>query len=196
MPQALVLSSSFVEIWLCKLVIYIKCGVFLCVFTDCGLVSLARLRPVRGRRTRVKYVIGLTGLAEAFCHSWYQSKKFLKWLIEEIGVVEVMIRRKDVVEVEAVVEVRVVVVEVGELAWVPEQVQHRVQELLHELGHRRALLEVDGLSEEDESVDAWVAACHGIWVDYAEAHIMWMGYSGEGDSGWRPLIRPDLDEFD
>ncbi|MQL76133.1 hypothetical protein Taro_008515 [Colocasia esculenta] len=35
---------------------------------DCGLVSLARLRPVRGRRTRVKYVIGLTGLAEAFRH--------------------------------------------------------------------------------------------------------------------------------
>ncbi|MQM23734.1 hypothetical protein Taro_056802, partial [Colocasia esculenta] len=42
---------------------------------DSGLVSLARLRPVRGRRTRIKYVIGLTGLAEAFRHSWYQSKK-------------------------------------------------------------------------------------------------------------------------
>ncbi|MQL94525.1 hypothetical protein Taro_027179, partial [Colocasia esculenta] len=50
-------------------------GEFLCVYTDCGLVSLARLRPVRGRQTRIKYVIGLTGLAEAFCHSWYQSKK-------------------------------------------------------------------------------------------------------------------------
>ncbi|MQM08779.1 hypothetical protein Taro_041637, partial [Colocasia esculenta] len=37
---------------------------------------LARLRPVRGRRTRVKSVIGLIGLDEAFCHSWYQSKKF------------------------------------------------------------------------------------------------------------------------
>ncbi|MQL74424.1 hypothetical protein Taro_006804 [Colocasia esculenta] len=36
----------------------------------------------------------LTGLAEAFRHSWYQSKKFLKWLIGEIGVVEEMIRRK------------------------------------------------------------------------------------------------------
>ncbi|MQL92186.1 hypothetical protein Taro_024795 [Colocasia esculenta] len=35
-----------------------------------------RLRPVRGRRTRIKYVIGLTGLVEAFRHSWYQSKKF------------------------------------------------------------------------------------------------------------------------
>ncbi|MQM21334.1 hypothetical protein Taro_054373 [Colocasia esculenta] len=35
-----------------------------------------RLRPVRGRRTQIKYIIGLTGLAEAFCHSWYQSKKF------------------------------------------------------------------------------------------------------------------------
>ncbi|MQL84775.1 hypothetical protein Taro_017294 [Colocasia esculenta] len=35
-----------------------------------------RLRPVRGRRTRIKYVIGLTGLVEAFHHSWYQSKKF------------------------------------------------------------------------------------------------------------------------
>ncbi|MQL74927.1 hypothetical protein Taro_007279 [Colocasia esculenta] len=33
------------------------------------------LRPVRGRRTQIKYVIGLTGLAEAFHHSWYQSKK-------------------------------------------------------------------------------------------------------------------------
>ncbi|MQL80616.1 hypothetical protein Taro_013056 [Colocasia esculenta] len=49
--------------------IFIKCGVFLCVYTDCGLVSLARLRPVRGRRTRIKYVIGLTGLAEAFRHT-------------------------------------------------------------------------------------------------------------------------------
>ncbi|MQM22780.1 hypothetical protein Taro_055839, partial [Colocasia esculenta] len=67
----------FVEIWLCKLVnyIYIKCGVFLYVYTDCGLASLARLRPDRGRRTRIKCVIGLTGLAEAFRHSWYQSKK-------------------------------------------------------------------------------------------------------------------------
>ncbi|MQL84214.1 hypothetical protein Taro_016716, partial [Colocasia esculenta] len=35
-----------------------------------------RLRPVRGRRTRIKYVIGLTGLVEVFRHSWYQSKKF------------------------------------------------------------------------------------------------------------------------
>ncbi|MQL88909.1 hypothetical protein Taro_021478 [Colocasia esculenta] len=71
-----------------------KCGVFLYVYTDCGLVSLVRLRPVHGRRTRIKYVIGLTGLAEAFRHSWYQSKKFLKWLIGEIGVVEEMIQRK------------------------------------------------------------------------------------------------------
>ncbi|MQL89258.1 hypothetical protein Taro_021831 [Colocasia esculenta] len=53
-----------------------------------------RLRPVRGRRTRIKYVIDLTGLAEVFRHSWYQSKKFLEWLIEEIGVVEEMIRTK------------------------------------------------------------------------------------------------------
>ncbi|MQL86809.1 hypothetical protein Taro_019361 [Colocasia esculenta] len=35
-----------------------------------------RLRPVRGRQSRIKYVIGLTGLAEVFRHSWYQSKKF------------------------------------------------------------------------------------------------------------------------
>ncbi|MQL86522.1 hypothetical protein Taro_019060 [Colocasia esculenta] len=41
-----------------------------------GLVSFARLRPVRGRRIRIKYIIGLTGLAEVFRHSWYQSKKF------------------------------------------------------------------------------------------------------------------------
>ncbi|MQL98396.1 hypothetical protein Taro_031102 [Colocasia esculenta] len=38
------------------------------------MVSPARLRPVRGRRTRVKHVTGLTGLDEAFRHSWYQSK--------------------------------------------------------------------------------------------------------------------------
>ncbi|MQL93490.1 hypothetical protein Taro_026141 [Colocasia esculenta] len=49
---------------------------FLCVYTDYGVVSLARLRPVRGRRTRIKYVIGLTNLNEVFRHSWYQSKKF------------------------------------------------------------------------------------------------------------------------
>ncbi|MQL72946.1 hypothetical protein Taro_005292 [Colocasia esculenta] len=30
----------------------------------------ARLRPVRGRRTQIKYIIGLTGLAEAFRHKW------------------------------------------------------------------------------------------------------------------------------
>ncbi|MQM19384.1 hypothetical protein Taro_052388 [Colocasia esculenta] len=34
------------------------------------------LRPIRGRRTRVRHITGLTGLDEAFCHSWYQSKKF------------------------------------------------------------------------------------------------------------------------
>ncbi|MQL85655.1 hypothetical protein Taro_018176 [Colocasia esculenta] len=38
------------------------------------VVSLARLRPVRGRQTRVKHVTGLTGLDEAFRHNWYQSK--------------------------------------------------------------------------------------------------------------------------
>ncbi|MQL89323.1 hypothetical protein Taro_021890, partial [Colocasia esculenta] len=38
------------------------------------VVSLARLRPVRGRRTQVKHITGLTGLDEAFRHSWYQSK--------------------------------------------------------------------------------------------------------------------------
>ncbi|MQL74038.1 hypothetical protein Taro_006397 [Colocasia esculenta] len=37
-----------------------KCGVFLYVYTDCGLVSLARLRPVRGRRTRNK----ISGMAD------------------------------------------------------------------------------------------------------------------------------------
>ncbi|MQM12733.1 hypothetical protein Taro_045653 [Colocasia esculenta] len=90
MPQALFLwKFGYVN---CE--IFIKCGVVLCVYTDCGLVSLARLQPVRERRTRIKYVIGLTGLAEAFRHSWYQSKTFLVWLIEEIGVVEEMIRRK------------------------------------------------------------------------------------------------------
>ncbi|MQL67955.1 hypothetical protein Taro_000257 [Colocasia esculenta] len=35
-----------------------------------------RFRPVCGRRTQIKYVIGLTGLVEVFRHSWYQSKKF------------------------------------------------------------------------------------------------------------------------
>ncbi|MQL90498.1 hypothetical protein Taro_023097 [Colocasia esculenta] len=49
---------------------------FLCVYTDYGVVSLARLRSVHGRRTRIKYVIGLTDLDEVFHHSWYQSKKF------------------------------------------------------------------------------------------------------------------------
>ncbi|MQL80821.1 hypothetical protein Taro_013271 [Colocasia esculenta] len=33
------------------------------------VVSLARLRPVRGRRTRVRHVTGLTGLDEAFRHT-------------------------------------------------------------------------------------------------------------------------------
>ncbi|MQM06287.1 hypothetical protein Taro_039113 [Colocasia esculenta] len=33
-----------------------------------------RLRPVRGRWTRIKFVNGLTGLNEAFRHSWYQNK--------------------------------------------------------------------------------------------------------------------------
>ncbi|MQM03040.1 hypothetical protein Taro_035814 [Colocasia esculenta] len=38
------------------------------------VVSLVRLRPVRGRQTRVRHVTCLTGLDEAFRHSWYQSK--------------------------------------------------------------------------------------------------------------------------
>ncbi|MQL79321.1 hypothetical protein Taro_011758, partial [Colocasia esculenta] len=38
------------------------------------VVSLARLQPVRGRHTRVKHITDLTGLDEAFRHSWYQSK--------------------------------------------------------------------------------------------------------------------------
>ncbi|MQM17639.1 hypothetical protein Taro_050613 [Colocasia esculenta] len=42
--------------------------------TVSALVGVGRLRPVRGRRTQIKYVIGLTGLAEAFRHSSYQSK--------------------------------------------------------------------------------------------------------------------------
>ncbi|MQM22147.1 hypothetical protein Taro_055195 [Colocasia esculenta] len=42
-------------------------------YSDC---YTSRLRPVRGRQTRIKYVIGLTGLVEVFRHSWYQSKKF------------------------------------------------------------------------------------------------------------------------
>ncbi|MQL78588.1 hypothetical protein Taro_011010 [Colocasia esculenta] len=50
--------------------------VFLCVFTDVCMISLVRLRPVRGRRTRIKFVSGLMGLNEASRHSWYQSKKF------------------------------------------------------------------------------------------------------------------------
>ncbi|MQL71351.1 hypothetical protein Taro_003671 [Colocasia esculenta] len=40
------------------------------------VVSLARLRPVRGRQNRVRHVIGLTGLDKVFRLSWYQSKKF------------------------------------------------------------------------------------------------------------------------
>ncbi|MQL94713.1 hypothetical protein Taro_027376 [Colocasia esculenta] len=54
MPQACVLSFISFEVGYC-------------------VVSLARLRPVRRRRTRVKHVTGLTGLDEAFRHSWYQS---------------------------------------------------------------------------------------------------------------------------
>ncbi|MQL78792.1 hypothetical protein Taro_011211 [Colocasia esculenta] len=41
------------------------------------------LRPVRQRRTRIKFVNGLTGLNEAFCLNWK-----LRWLIEGIEVVE------------------------------------------------------------------------------------------------------------
>ncbi|MQM06401.1 hypothetical protein Taro_039222 [Colocasia esculenta] len=46
------------------------------VFMDRCVISLARLRLVRGRRTQIKLVICLTGLDETFHHSWYQSKKF------------------------------------------------------------------------------------------------------------------------
>ncbi|MQL82175.1 hypothetical protein Taro_014647 [Colocasia esculenta] len=45
-----------------------------CVFFAKCVVSLARLRPIHRRRTQVKHVTGLTGLDEAFRHSWYQSK--------------------------------------------------------------------------------------------------------------------------
>ncbi|MQL81161.1 hypothetical protein Taro_013613 [Colocasia esculenta] len=36
----------------------------------CGLISLARLRPVRGRRTRVRIVIKLTGLNSEDRHNY------------------------------------------------------------------------------------------------------------------------------
>ncbi|MQM21892.1 hypothetical protein Taro_054939 [Colocasia esculenta] len=55
MPQACVLSFISFEVGYC-------------------VVSLVRLRPVRGRRTRVRHVTGLTGLDEAFRHSWYHIK--------------------------------------------------------------------------------------------------------------------------
>ncbi|MQL82632.1 hypothetical protein Taro_015106 [Colocasia esculenta] len=64
-------SSSVVSFFSCT---SLPRGVFLCVFTDVCMISLARLRPVRGRQTRIKFVSGLTGLNEAFRHSWYQSK--------------------------------------------------------------------------------------------------------------------------
>ncbi|MQM17351.1 hypothetical protein Taro_050322 [Colocasia esculenta] len=48
---------------------------FVFLRTGC-VVSLARLRSVRGRQTQTKYVTSLTSLDEAFHHSWYQSKKF------------------------------------------------------------------------------------------------------------------------
>ena len=47
------------------------------------MISLARLRPVRGRRTRIKFVSSLTGLNETFRHSWYQSK--VRVNIKELG---------------------------------------------------------------------------------------------------------------
>ncbi|MQM14883.1 hypothetical protein Taro_047818 [Colocasia esculenta] len=76
MPQAPVPSCTFVEIWLCKsCTLYMSWCVPLC-FTDVCMISLARLRPVRGRRTQITFVSGLTGLNEAFRHSWYHSKKF------------------------------------------------------------------------------------------------------------------------
>ncbi|MQM09695.1 hypothetical protein Taro_042569, partial [Colocasia esculenta] len=40
--------------------------------------GLCVLRPVRGRQTRVRLVISLTGLNEAFHYSWYQSKEISK----------------------------------------------------------------------------------------------------------------------
>ncbi|MQL81033.1 hypothetical protein Taro_013493 [Colocasia esculenta] len=58
----------------------------------CGIPCEASARSWEADSDQVRY--RLTGLAEAFRHSWYQSKKFLEWLIEEIGVVEEMIRRK------------------------------------------------------------------------------------------------------
>ncbi|MQM06174.1 hypothetical protein Taro_038994 [Colocasia esculenta] len=38
------------------------------------MLSLARLWPVHGRQTRIKYVTGLMDLDEVFRHSWYQRK--------------------------------------------------------------------------------------------------------------------------
>ncbi|MQM02118.1 hypothetical protein Taro_034880 [Colocasia esculenta] len=38
------------------------------------VLSFILLQPIRGRRTRFRLVNGLTGLNEAFRHSWYQSK--------------------------------------------------------------------------------------------------------------------------
>ncbi|MQL97261.1 hypothetical protein Taro_029949 [Colocasia esculenta] len=57
-----------------------------------GIPCEALARSREADSDQVRY--GLTGLAEAFRLSWYQSKKFLKWLIGEIGVVEEMIWRR------------------------------------------------------------------------------------------------------
>ncbi|MQL82166.1 hypothetical protein Taro_014634 [Colocasia esculenta] len=73
MPQAFVLLSVLWKFGYVILRYIYKMWCVPCVYTDCGLVSLARLRPIRGRRTRIKYVIGLTGLAKAFRHSCSSS---------------------------------------------------------------------------------------------------------------------------
>ncbi|MQM15320.1 hypothetical protein Taro_048262 [Colocasia esculenta] len=59
-----------------------RSSVFLSVFTDSCVVSLTRLRPDRGRRTQIKFVIGLTGLNEAFHHNNGQVEATNKTLIE------------------------------------------------------------------------------------------------------------------
>ncbi|MQM19026.1 hypothetical protein Taro_052026 [Colocasia esculenta] len=50
----------------------------------------ARSREADSDQVRYRF----SGLGRGVLSEWYQSKKSLKWLIEEIGVVKEIIRRK------------------------------------------------------------------------------------------------------
>ncbi|MQL72651.1 hypothetical protein Taro_004990 [Colocasia esculenta] len=92
------LTAGFVDVYSDGSLNGIRVDANLCdlqnIVTSEALPYPHRLRPVRGRRTRIKYVIGLTGLVEEFRHSGTQAEQAKGCSESSLGILKVF-RRGD-----------------------------------------------------------------------------------------------------